>query len=68
MREARIRVAAEWQEADLIVVRDHAASGRLQLDGLITHRRHWQDAQDAYGVAFGDPNCLKMVLDWRSCS
>ena len=68
MREARIRVAAEWQEADLIVVRDHAASGRLQLDGLITHRRHWQDAQDAYGVAFGDPDCLKMVLDWRSCS
>jgi 3-hydroxyethyl bacteriochlorophyllide a dehydrogenase len=68
MREARIRVAAEWQEADLVVVRDHAASGRLQLDGLITHRRHWQDAQDAYGVAFGDPDCLKMVLDWRSCS
>jgi 3-hydroxyethyl bacteriochlorophyllide a dehydrogenase len=68
MREARIRVAAEWQEADLIVVRDHAASGRLQLDGLITHRRHWQDAQDAYGVAFDDPDCLKMVLDWRSCS
>ncbi len=68
MREARIRVAAEWQEADLIVVRDQAASGRLQLDGLITHRRHWQDAQDAYGVAFGDPDCLKMVLDWRSCS
>jgi bacteriochlorophyllide a dehydrogenase len=68
MREARIRVAAEWQEADLIVVRDHAASGRLQLDGLITHRRHWQDAQEAYGVAFGDPNCLKMILDWRSCS
>jgi 3-hydroxyethyl bacteriochlorophyllide a dehydrogenase len=68
MREARIRVAAEWQEADLIVVRDHAASGRLKLDGLITHRRHWQDAQDAYGVAFGDPDCLKMVLDWRSCS
>jgi 3-hydroxyethyl bacteriochlorophyllide a dehydrogenase len=68
MREARIRVAAEWQEADLLVVRDHAESGRLSLDGLITHRRHWEDAQDAYGVAFGDANCLKMVLDWRSCS
>ncbi len=68
MREARIRVAAEWQEADLIVVRDHAASGRLPLDGLITHRRQCSDAQDAYRVAFGDPDCLKMVLDWRSCS
>jgi 3-hydroxyethyl bacteriochlorophyllide a dehydrogenase len=68
MREARIRVAAEWQETDLIVVRDLAASGRLQLDGLITHRRHWDDAQDAYRVAFGEPDCLKMVLDWRTCS
>jgi 3-hydroxyethyl bacteriochlorophyllide a dehydrogenase len=68
MREARIRVAAEWQEADLIVVRDLALSGRLQLNGLITHRRPCGDAQDAYSVAFGDPNCLKMVLDWRSCS
>lgn len=68
MREARIRVAAEWQEIDLIAVRDLAASGRLQLDGLITHRRPWDDAQDAYRVAFGEPDCLKMVLDWRSCS
>jgi 3-hydroxyethyl bacteriochlorophyllide a dehydrogenase len=68
MREARIRVAAEWQEADLIVVRDLAASSSLNLGGLITHRRHWDDAQDAYHVAFGEPDCLKMVLDWRTCS
>lgn len=68
MREARIRVAAEWQEADLIVVRDYAESGRLSLGGLITHRRPWGEAEDAYRVAFGDPSCLKMVLDWRSCS
>jgi len=68
MREARLRVAAEWQEADLLVVRDLATSGRLNLDGLITHRRHCQEAHEAYRVAFGDPDCLKMVLDWRSCS
>jgi 3-hydroxyethyl bacteriochlorophyllide a dehydrogenase len=68
MREARLRVAAEWREPDVAVVRDLADSGRLNLDGLITHRRHWQDAQDAYQIAFGDPSCLKMVLDWRSCS
>lgn len=68
MREARLRVAAEWHESDLVTVRDLADSGQLKLDGLITHRRHWQDAQDAYQVAFGDPTCLKMVLDWRTCS
>ena len=68
MREARLRVAAEWQEADLLVVRDLATSGRLNLDGLITHRRHCEDAHNAYRVAFGDPDCLKMILDWRSCS
>ena len=68
MREARLRVAAEWQDADIAIVRDLAASGRLQLDGLITHRRTWEDAADAYRVAFGDPDCLKMILDWRSCS
>lgn len=68
MREARMRVAAEWREDDLTVVRDLADSGRLRLDGLITHRRRCEDAQDAYQTAFTDPGCLKMVLDWRSCS
>ncbi|MGI9246138.1 MAG: chlorophyll synthesis pathway protein BchC [Steroidobacteraceae bacterium] len=68
MREARLRVAAEWQEADLTTVRDLAASRQLSLDGLITHRRPWQEAQDAYQAAFEDPTCLKMILDWRTCS
>jgi 3-hydroxyethyl bacteriochlorophyllide a dehydrogenase len=68
MREARMRVAAEWREADLTVVRDLADSGKLRLDGLITHRARCEDAQAAYQTAFSDPACLKMVLDWRSCS
>jgi bacteriochlorophyllide a dehydrogenase len=68
MREARIRVAAQWQPADLIAVRDLAESGRLSLDGLITHRHAARDADAAYRTAFGDPACLKMTLDWRDCS
>ena len=68
MREARIRVAAEWSEADLATVRDLAGQGRLDLNGLITHRRRCEDAEDAYRMAFSDPACLKMVLDWRCCS
>lgn len=67
MREARIRVAAQWQPADLKSARDHIESGRLSLDGLITHRADPLQADLAYRTAFGDPACLKMTLDWRTC-
>ncbi len=40
-------------------------SGRLSLDGLITHTLSPARAREAYEVAFGDPQCLKMMLDWR---
>ena len=68
MREARIRVAAEWREPDLMAVKELAESGRLSLDGLITHRQEALEARAAYHTAFSDPSCLKMVLDWRACS
>ncbi len=68
MREARIRVAAQWQPADLITVRDLAEDGVLSLAGLITHRHDALSADAAYRTAFGDPACLKMTLDWRDCS
>ena len=68
MREARLRVAAEWQQPDLTATRALIDSGRLSLDGLITHRHAAQTAPDAYSVAFNNPSCLKMVLDWSSIS
>lgn len=68
MREARIRVAAQWQPSDLVAVRDMADSGALSLDGLITHRHDAQEADAAYRTAFSDATCLKMILDWRDCS
>jgi bacteriochlorophyllide a dehydrogenase len=68
MREARVRIAAQWTPADLREVTRLAESGRLSLDGLITHRAEAADAGRAYRTAFGDPACLKMVLDWSSCS
>ena len=64
MREARIRVAAQWHERDLLATKHLAESGALNLDGLITHRRSVTDADNAYRTAFGDPACLKMILDW----
>jgi bacteriochlorophyllide a dehydrogenase len=68
MREARIQVAAEWRPPDIVAVKRLVDSGRLSLAGLITHREPASRADAAYRTAFGDPNCLKMILDWRSIS
>lgn len=68
MREARIRVAAEWREPDMIAVKALAESGALRLDGLITHRQEASAAPAAYRTAFTDVSCLKMILDWRAHS
>jgi 3-hydroxyethyl bacteriochlorophyllide a dehydrogenase len=37
MREAQIRVAAQWKKHDLQAVTALVESGALSLDGLITH-------------------------------
>lgn len=65
MKEARFRVAAEWERDDLIATRALVESGALSLDGLITHRKSAQDAPEAYSQAFTDPSCLKMILNWE---
>jgi len=67
MREARIRIAAQWQPADLAAVAALAGSGELSLAGLITHRCAADDAAQAYRTAFDDADCLKMILDWSAC-
>lgn len=66
MREAKLRIAAEFTADDLKAVTGMVASGALGLDGLVTHVRSAADAADAYPVAFSDPACLKMVLDWNT--
>jgi 3-hydroxyethyl bacteriochlorophyllide a dehydrogenase len=68
MKEARLRVAAEWKPQDLAEVLKAIAEHRLMLDGLITHRMDATRADQAYRTAFGDASCLKMVLDWRQSS
>ncbi len=68
MREARLRIAAQWQPADLTAVKALAESGALDLHGLITHSSAAPAAAAAYETAFGTPECLKMILDWRACS
>jgi len=64
MREASLRVAAQWKKHDLLAVTALVESGKLSLDGLITHTFDIGRAREAYETAFGDPQCLKMMLDW----
>jgi bacteriochlorophyllide a dehydrogenase len=68
MREARIRVAAEWKRPDLDHVARLISEGKLSLDGLITHRQPAMAAATAFPIAFDDPTCLKMVLNWTHVS
>ena len=64
MREARLRISAEFTPADVAATTALIDAGRLSFAGLISHVRPAQAAAQAYPQAFADPDCLKMVLDW----
>ena len=66
-REARLRIAAEWEPRDLASINMMIESEALDLAGLITSIEPAADAETAYPQAFENPECLKMVLDWRDC-
>ena len=66
MREVTISLASEFKPGDIHAVLALVAAGRLSLKGLITHSARPADAEAAYHTAFGDPACLKMVIDWRT--
>ena len=68
MKEARLRVAAEWAREDLLAVSSLIGSGALSLGGLITHQAQASDAPQAYRTAFEDPECLKMILNWKDAA
>lgn len=65
MREARLRVVAEWTPEDLDNITRLIESDALNLDDLISHRAPLTEAPRAFEQAFTDPDCLKMVIDWR---
>jgi 3-hydroxyethyl bacteriochlorophyllide a dehydrogenase len=65
MKEARLRIAAEWEPSDLTATRQLVESGALSLGDLVTHTRPATEAPAAYETAFTDPDCLKMILDWK---
>ena len=65
MKEARLRIAAEWAPKDIAQTIALIEAGALDLEGLVTDHATASQAVDAYPKAFSDPDCLKMVLDWR---
>ena len=66
MREAKLRVVAEWTAQDLNNITRLIESDALNLDDLISHRAPISEAPRAFEQAFTDPDCLKMVIDWRT--
>ncbi|NNJ08783.1 zinc-binding dehydrogenase [Chloroflexales bacterium ZM16-3] len=67
MREAQLLIAREWQfgpDGDLPRARDMIASGDLDVSGLLTHHVPLDRIQAAYRLAFEDPACLKVVVEW----
>ncbi|SIS56002.1 chlorophyll synthesis pathway protein BchC [Phaeovulum vinaykumarii] len=66
LKEARLRVAAEWAPEDLLATRALIEAGALSLAGLVTHTSPASEAPSAYETAFTDPDCLKMILDWKA--
>jgi len=67
MKEARLRIAAQFTCDDLHAVNRLIACGALSLGGLVTHRSRPESAGAAYETAFSRAECLKMVLDWGTC-
>lgn len=71
MREAQIMIAREWTfgaNGDLPHARDLIADGKIDVSGLLTHRVPLERIQAAYRLAFEDPACLKVVVEWPSVS
>jgi bacteriochlorophyllide a dehydrogenase len=68
MREMRLRIASEWTPEDMIATSALINAGSLSLSGLITHTRPAMHAPEAYATAFTNPDCLKMILDWKAAA
>ncbi|MEN0001528.1 MAG: chlorophyll synthesis pathway protein BchC [Pseudomonadota bacterium] len=68
MREASMRIAAEFTRPDVIAVLDLLDQNALDLEGLVSTVADIDEAHEAYRAAFTDPTCTKMVINWRQNS
>lgn len=68
MRQAAIRISAEFEPADVEAVLSLVEDGSLSLAGLVSHSASRGDAAAAYETAFRDPACTKMIIEWGRLS
>jgi len=66
-KELSFIAAKQWAQGDLERVRALIAERRLNAEKIFTHESPVDDTiTDTYRKAFSDPDCLKMILNWKS--
>lgn len=66
-KELSFIAAKQWAKGDLERVKDLIANHKLNAERIFTHRHTVEDdISSAYMQAFNDPDCLKMILLWKT--
>ncbi len=66
-KELSFIAARQWAKGDLERVRELIAQHKLNAERIFTHQHTVEDdITDAYLQAFTDPDCLKMILLWKT--
>ncbi|HWR00644.1 MAG TPA: chlorophyll synthesis pathway protein BchC [Chlorobaculum sp.] len=65
-KELTFIATRQWAKGDLQRVRELIAAGKLKAAKIFTHSCTVDDdLMGAYSQAFGDPDCLKMIIHWK---
>ncbi len=66
-KELSFIAAKQWAKGDLERVRELIAQHKLKAERIFTHRHTIEDdISSTYLQAFNDPECLKMILVWKT--
>ena len=66
-KELSFIAAKQWAKGDLERVRELIAQHKLNAERIFTHQHTVEDdISSAYLQAFNDPDCLKMILLWKT--
>ncbi|MCX6180053.1 MAG: chlorophyll synthesis pathway protein BchC [Chlorobiales bacterium] len=66
-KELSFIAAKQWAKGDLERVKELIAQHKLNAERIFTHQHTVEDdISSAYLQAFNDPDCLKMILVWKT--
>jgi 3-hydroxyethyl bacteriochlorophyllide a dehydrogenase len=66
-KELSFIAARQWAKGDLNRVKDLIARRKLNAEKIFTHQCTVNDdITEAYMKAFNDPDCLKMIIHWKT--